>query len=180
MDRSCPDNREHVGTDHEVPVRVDARPEPMSASTNPGSDGPDPRAGRVRVAGEGVLNEDRVRSLGVEFAPRFEPTVTSEMTGAFADAGAFEASALNRANFRSPGSSPIRQVPGNEPRVTPLGRGERAIEVGEDVLNRLDTDRESHHVRSHASAQLLVLAHCECVVEAGWMARLRTSPTFAR
>ena len=58
-------------------------------------------------------------------------------------------------------------------------RRERLVEVGEDVVDMLDADRKADIAVGDAGLQLLFGVSCECVVEAGWIAKLRASPILA-
>ena len=60
-----------------------------------------------------------------------------------------------------------------------LGGGERRLEVGEDVVDRLEADRQAHEAGLDAGAQLLFVAQLAVGRAAGWIARLRTSPMLA-
>src|SRR4029079_10780193 len=62
---------EHVGAHDEVAVGVERATRPDQVAPPPrGRVAVDERAGRVTVAGERVADEDRVRPVGVERAPR--------------------------------------------------------------------------------------------------------------
>ena len=58
-------------------------------------------------------------------------------------------------------------------------RREAAFDVGDDVVDMLDPDRKPHIAVGHAGRFLLLRRSCECVVVAGWIARLRASPILA-
>src|SRR3982750_4099121 len=65
------------------------------------------------------------------------------------------------ANCRRPGSSPGRQAPVTGSRSTTcggaaLGGGEAGVEVGQDVVDRLDAHREAHQVGGDPGGGLLV------------------------
>ena len=60
------------------------------------------------------------------------------------------------------------------------GRGlERLVEVGDEVVDVLQPDRQPDEVRRDAGRDLLLRLSCECVVEAGWMISDLASPTLA-
>ncbi len=57
--------------------------------------------------------------------------------------------------------------------------GQRLVEIGDDVIDMLDADREPHIAGRDAGPRCSSSVSCECVVEAGWMASERTSPILA-
>ena len=140
------------------PGPIDARPTTRVAVPGPG------RSGRVAVAGERVQHEHRVRRVGVERRPTSR---TRRSTGVERAAGLAASSGRRSnsvANCRRPGRSPGRHAPvTGTARVTrhgsPLTRlrgAEPGVEVGEDVVERLDADRQPHEVGRDARGRLLV------------------------
>ena len=121
----------------------------------PGSGGP----GRVAVAGERVQHEDRVRRVGRELAP-----------GLVRDGRPPEPSAgLERANARSNGDElpPPRVVAGapragdgqrdrRPSRQRPLAARKPGLEVGQDVVERLDAHGQAHEVVGDPGGDLLL------------------------
>ena len=146
---------EHVRADHEEPVRVDRALRTDKCVPPPGLGVTWLRAaGGMTVAGERVEHEHRVRSIGGERAPRL-----------VGDGDRPEAAA-RRATRAAARSRPSRTVgvragppasthrlpeegsphPHQHPRtrVDGLRTAETGVEVGEDVVESLDADREPH------------------------------------
>ena len=183
---------EHVRAHDEEPVGVDRRARARSMpSHHPTSPWPGPgRPGGVAVAGERVQHEHRVRRVGVERRPTSR---TRRSTGLEPPAGLEHVRTRRRTASRTaagPAGRPARHAPvtGNGRRASrarrryaPLAARKPGVEVGEDVVERLDADREAHEVGRDAGREPARSASsCWCVVLAGWIARLRTSPTLAR
>ena len=59
------------------------------------------------------------------------------------------------------------------------GGVQRLRQIRQDVVDMLDPDRQPDIARGHARRFLLLRVNCECVVLAGWIARLRASPILA-
>ena len=72
--------------------------------------------------------------------------------------------------------------PGLRPGTTasPLARGQRLVQVGDDVLDRFDADREADEIGGYAGGGRCSGVSWRCVVEAGWMTSVFASPTLAR
>ena len=92
---------------------------------------------------------------------------------------------------RSHGSAPLRSPPSSEPtsaghadelavgRVLGRRGRQRLLEVGDEVVDVLETDRQPDEVLGRPGRDLLLRVSCECVVDAGWMISDLASPTFA-
>ena len=110
----------------------------------------------MRVAGERVFHQHRVRSVRVELAPRL---VGNGDLGYVATA--FERESVDlvaRERDETPRSRLIAVSPVvGSSRSCSLDRAKPRLEVGEDVLDRLDADREAHEVGAHASRDLLLI-----------------------
>ena len=155
--RSCPGTRRaRSGTRRRTgrcrsrgPGPIDAVPPADVAVPGPG------RPGRVAVAGERVQHEHRVRRVGRERRPTSR---TRRSTGSSAPAGLERErpSSNSVTNCRRPGSvarpprarDRERHRVGHGRRVTRLRGAEPGVEVGEDVVEGLDADRQAHEVRA--------------------------------
>ena len=173
---------EHVRAHHEPAVGVERRAGPDHAVPPAGdgvtrSRGP----GGVTVAGERVQHQHRVRRVGRERPPRL---VRDRDRGQVA--ARFERQRMIE-RWRTavrPGSSPARHAPvtgeTGQVSVTPLAaRKPASRSAWMSCRVSMPTDRRT---RSSVTpvATCSWASSCECVVVAGWMARLRTSPTLAR
>ncbi len=65
--------------------------------------------------------------------------------------------------------------------ATRLHLRQRLLQVGDQIADRLQADRQPDVIRGDAGRRLLLLGlSCECVVLAGWMTSDFASPMFAR
>ena len=185
---------EHVGRDDEPAVGVDRPPGPIIAVPParggvPGTGGP----GDVAVAGERVQHEHGVRRRRGERAPRLVGDAHVGQLAAGSRASAAPSVDEPTAAGRVP--LPPRAGGGREDldgrvavdalvtssRSTCLGRAEAGVEVGHDVVDALDADRQPHEARGDAGGQPAPRRRAGCAwCDAGWMTRLRTSPMLAR
>ncbi len=111
-------------------------------------------ARRVRVPGQRVFDQYRVGPTGVQLAP-----------GLVGDRHRGEPSAALEGKALAPGTRQRQEQP--RTRIVPgspvagqtlrLARGRKAaFEVGQDVLDRLDADRQAHQVRADSGRHLLL------------------------
>ena len=152
---------EHVGAHDEEAVGVDGAPGTDGAVPPADVAVPRPRgAGGVAVEAERVQHEHRVRRVGRELAPRL---VRDRHVSSRPPASSFTAVDRTSRTAGGRGSSPGRHAPvtgkqlvDRRGRTLALGGAEAGVEVGEDVVDRLDAHREAHEVGRDAGGGLLV------------------------
>ena len=156
----------------------------------PGADHPVPPAGHdvarsswsghVGIPGQGVEHQDPVAPVGVELAPglvrhRDPGQVSSPLeveTGSVPE----EAGEPTPPRFVPRLPHPRMRCPGHAPLMArnPASRSAMMSSIDSSPTHRRTSSGVTPAVTCSASVS------CEWVVEAGWMARLRTSPTLAR
>ena len=173
---------EHVGTYDEITFRIEREPRPDEAVPPPGGDvARTGRARRVRIHCQGMENQDAIASFGVERPPLFvchgdvrqaPPELERQASLGVAE------------ELEEP--PPTTSVPGLPySRAGPLAHAPFAARNPASrsaKMSSMDSMPTESLTRSGDTPVVVCSASvsCEWVVDAGWIARLRTSPTLAK
>ena len=164
--RWCPGSRRaRSGTPRRSGRCRSARPGPMMPSHQPTSPCPGPAGPAAWLSPVSACSTSTAfDASGASVAPRLVRDRDRARAGRRPRARA-GASSNSVTNCRRPGSSPGRHAPvtgDGDACVTrrraqrTLGGAEAGVEVGEDVVERLDADRQAHEVGRDAGGRLLL------------------------
>ena len=135
----------------------------------------------VRIARQGVQNEDRIRTVLIELAPRFKSYRHTRQRGAVLEDETLVAVPLQLDELTPTG------VIANLPRARNRRWAHASLTARNPAsrsarMSSIDSSPTESRTRSGLTPVVVCSSsvNCECVVEAGWIARLRTSPTFAK
>ncbi len=132
-------------------------------------------ARHVRVAGQGMLDEDHIVPVGRELAP---PLGRRARHREEPHRSRVRSSRRGQSTSARPGGNPAGRALRTELTVK-MPPPRTGVEVGEDVVDALDADGEPDQAGGDTDASCSSGVSCEWVVDAGWITSERTSPMLA-